>query len=197
MVGGVPPTAICVRDVDVQCVLQFTLIHAASCALHRRASRVIHRIELYSFCFEGRTGGQRPPHPHAPLCREARSVDELRVPAAEAESTRQIPTKFATADAPSPVKQRRPVPLESGERPLLLLLDDPPKTGDGRSRGTGLGRPWTFCAFEGQRHLNRTALHFRETSPPLSPSSMPREKGPDGGGEGSESPSASVDLQNG
>lgn len=38
--------AICVQDVDVQCVLQFTLIHAASCALHRRTSRVIHRIEL-------------------------------------------------------------------------------------------------------------------------------------------------------
>ena len=37
----------CVRDVDVQCVLQFTLIHAAGCALHRRTSRVIHRLELY------------------------------------------------------------------------------------------------------------------------------------------------------
>lgn len=37
----------CVQDVDVQCVLQFTLIHAAGCALHRRVSRVIHRIELY------------------------------------------------------------------------------------------------------------------------------------------------------
>ncbi len=38
----------CVQDVDVQCVLQFTLINAAGCALHRRTSRVIHRIELYS-----------------------------------------------------------------------------------------------------------------------------------------------------
>ena len=37
----------CVRDVDVQCVLQFTLINAAGCALHRRTSRVIHRLELY------------------------------------------------------------------------------------------------------------------------------------------------------
>ena len=37
----------CVQDVDVQCVLQFTLINAAGCALHRRTSRVIHRIELY------------------------------------------------------------------------------------------------------------------------------------------------------
>lgn len=40
--------AMCVQGVDVQCVLQFTLIHAAGCALHRRTSRVIHRIELYS-----------------------------------------------------------------------------------------------------------------------------------------------------
>ena len=48
MVRGVPLTAICVRGVDVQCVLQFTLIHADGCALHRRTSRVIHRIEL---CF--------------------------------------------------------------------------------------------------------------------------------------------------
>ena len=38
----------CVRGVDDLCVLQFTLINAAGCALHRRTSRVIHRIEL---CF--------------------------------------------------------------------------------------------------------------------------------------------------
>ena len=43
-----PEAAICVQGVDVQCVLQFTLIHAASCALHRRASRVIHRSKLFS-----------------------------------------------------------------------------------------------------------------------------------------------------
>ena len=43
---GVPEAAICVQDVDVQCVLQFTLIDAACCALHRRTSRVIHRLEL-------------------------------------------------------------------------------------------------------------------------------------------------------
>ena len=48
-----PEAAICVQDIDVQCVLQFTLIHAASCALHRRTSRVIHRSKLFSstFCF--------------------------------------------------------------------------------------------------------------------------------------------------
>ncbi len=43
-----PEAAMCVQGVDVQCVLQFTLIHAASCALHRRASRVIHCPKLFS-----------------------------------------------------------------------------------------------------------------------------------------------------
>ena len=43
--------AICVQDIDVQCVLQFTLIHAAGCVLHRRTSRVIHRLKLFfRFC---------------------------------------------------------------------------------------------------------------------------------------------------
>ena len=45
--SGLPEAAMCVQDIDVQCVLQFTLIHAAGCALHRRTSRVIHRLELY------------------------------------------------------------------------------------------------------------------------------------------------------
>ena len=44
--GTVPGAAMCVQDIDVQCVLQFTLIHAAGCALHRHTSRVIHRLEL-------------------------------------------------------------------------------------------------------------------------------------------------------
>jgi hypothetical protein len=44
--SGLPEAAICVQDIDVQCVLQFTLIHAAGCALHRHTSRVIHRLEL-------------------------------------------------------------------------------------------------------------------------------------------------------
>lgn len=38
-----PGAAKCVRSVDDQCVLQFTLVLAASCVLHRRTSRVIHR----------------------------------------------------------------------------------------------------------------------------------------------------------
>ena len=39
--------AMCVRNVDDQGVLQFTLILAAGCVLHRRTSRVIHRQELF------------------------------------------------------------------------------------------------------------------------------------------------------
>ena len=42
-----PGAAMCVQGIDVQCVLQFTLINAAGCALHRCTSRVIHRSKLY------------------------------------------------------------------------------------------------------------------------------------------------------
>ncbi|KAH3829365.1 hypothetical protein DPMN_131361 [Dreissena polymorpha] len=42
--------AMCVQDVDVQCVLQFTLIHAAGCALHRRTSRVIQPQRVVFVC---------------------------------------------------------------------------------------------------------------------------------------------------
>ena len=40
---GLPEAAIRVQNVDAQCVLQFTLLLADSCVLHRRSSRVIHR----------------------------------------------------------------------------------------------------------------------------------------------------------
>jgi hypothetical protein len=43
--SGIPEAAICVQDIDVQCVLQFTLLNAVGCALHRHTSRVIHRLE--------------------------------------------------------------------------------------------------------------------------------------------------------
>lgn len=46
--GWCPETAMCVQDVDDQCVLQFTLSNAAGCALHRPTSLVIHRLELCS-----------------------------------------------------------------------------------------------------------------------------------------------------
>lgn len=43
-----PRAAMCVRNVDDQGVLQFTLIHAVGCVLHRRGSRAIHRLQLFS-----------------------------------------------------------------------------------------------------------------------------------------------------
>lgn len=48
--SGLPEVAICVQGFDVQCVLQFTLVNAAGCALHRHTSRVIHRIEWSHVC---------------------------------------------------------------------------------------------------------------------------------------------------
>lgn len=45
--SGLPEAAICVQGFDVQCVLQFTLLNAAGCALHRHTSQVIHRLEWY------------------------------------------------------------------------------------------------------------------------------------------------------
>ena len=50
-----------VRIVDDQGVLQFTLIHAVGCVLHRRASRAIHRLQLFSLRFP--SGGRREPRP--------------------------------------------------------------------------------------------------------------------------------------
>ena len=44
-------TAICVQDIDDQCILQITLIHAVCCALHRLASLVVHRIGLYLYFY--------------------------------------------------------------------------------------------------------------------------------------------------
>jgi hypothetical protein len=69
-----PLAAICVQSVDVQCVLQFTLIHAAGCVLHRRTSRVIHRLKLFSFFgFRFSSSGRvAPPIPGA----EARARTE-------------------------------------------------------------------------------------------------------------------------
>ena len=66
-----PLAAICVQNVDVQCVLQFTLIHAAGCVLHRRTSQVIHRLKLYSFqvCSQVKrvaAGATAPRHQHWP-----------------------------------------------------------------------------------------------------------------------------------
>ena len=52
----------CVRNADDHCVLQFTLIHAAGCVLHRRTSRVIHRQELSTRFSVSSRGSGRAPH---------------------------------------------------------------------------------------------------------------------------------------
>lgn len=44
MATGEPVAAMCVQVVDAQGVLQFTLVHAVCCALHRHTIRVIHPI---------------------------------------------------------------------------------------------------------------------------------------------------------
>ena len=55
-----PRAAMCVRSVDDQGVLQFTLIHAVGCVLHRRGSRAIHRLQLFlSFQLVSRAGERR------------------------------------------------------------------------------------------------------------------------------------------
>jgi len=46
-------TAKCVQNANDQCVLQFTLLLAAGCVLHRRMSRAIHHRELWFKVFEG------------------------------------------------------------------------------------------------------------------------------------------------
>lgn len=45
VVPGIPETAICVQVIAAQYILQFTIVIALCCALHRFASRVIHRSE--------------------------------------------------------------------------------------------------------------------------------------------------------
>ena len=54
-----PRAAMCVRSVDDQGVLQFTLIHAVGCVLHRRGSRAIHRLQLFRFRFSYRSYRRR------------------------------------------------------------------------------------------------------------------------------------------
>jgi hypothetical protein len=44
---GIPEDAICVQVIAAQYILQFAIVIALCCALHRSASRVIHRSECY------------------------------------------------------------------------------------------------------------------------------------------------------
>lgn len=50
---GIPEAAICVQVIAAQYILQFAIVIALCCALHRSASRVIHRSECFNnflFC---------------------------------------------------------------------------------------------------------------------------------------------------
>lgn len=66
----------CVQDIDAQCVLQFTLIHAAGCALHRLASRVIHRLELFQLFHSDADGWP----PRATTAAAVSAIDSYVVP---------------------------------------------------------------------------------------------------------------------
>ena len=77
-----PLAAICVQSVDVQCVLQFTLIHAAGCVLHRRTSRVIHRLKLFSFLLSGFHQRRLPVKPYGNNCQKNSRVTKKRLGAA-------------------------------------------------------------------------------------------------------------------
>ena len=45
--SGIPKAAICVQVIAAQYILQFAIVIALCCALHRFASRVIHRSEWF------------------------------------------------------------------------------------------------------------------------------------------------------
>ena len=121
MVGRVLPTAMCVRGVDDLCVLQFTLINAAGCALHRRTSRVIHRIELYFLGFERRRG-QLPTCFHADRYRSA--------------------TMRATRDPWGPTRRHRQTESEEKEEEEGRRRVSPPPSDNGRDdRSCEAGHP--------------------------------------------------------
>lgn len=65
MATGGPVAAMCVQDVDAQGVLQFTLVHAVCCALHRHTIRVIHPTQYSKLTthYGYRCIGQRPLQP--------------------------------------------------------------------------------------------------------------------------------------
>jgi hypothetical protein len=48
---GIPEAAICVQVIAAQYILQFAIVIALCCALHRSASRVIHRSECLFIIF--------------------------------------------------------------------------------------------------------------------------------------------------
>ena len=150
--GTVPEAAMCVQDVDVQCVLQFTLVHAAGCALHRRASRVIHRSEVYALLFfpqlarsraagaggEGETlslsfvrdGSLEVCGPGRPYYRPADRWPDVRRPGSGSLS-RRLPRLCASGTRQAPREKRSLV---------FLLVGVPAAAPEIRRRAAGRGR---------------------------------------------------------
>ena len=123
----------CVRGVDDQCVLQFTLVNATGCALHRRTSRVIHRIELYFVGFEkcqrqrlcrllALTERERGEPPFT-ICAKASSAG----PASEAYAT-AVEQNFCFAVGGAQVDSRAPAAGKPRRRSALVSLAGVPSS---------------------------------------------------------------------
>ena len=123
--------AMCVRSVDDQGVLQFTLILAAGCVLHRRTSRVIHRQELFLGSF---------------------SLVDFN-------SRRRRNRPFLTVHTPRVIKKLRGAPAIAGPRckpssgiPACAGVVRPPSLDSGtRHRGRGYGGRFALWLSPGSR----------------------------------------------
>ena len=94
----------CVRNADDHCVLQFTLILAAGCVLHRRTSRVIHRQELFWQKVISHSGGYS-------VCRSPGMTAPVVLGAEYVQRPRREPRRCGDR---SPLLARPPPPLGGG-----------------------------------------------------------------------------------
>ena len=132
-----PLAAICVQSVDVQCVLQFTLIHAAGCVLHRRTSRVIHRLKFFFFFFSFQSGrascsaharGMRsePVASNRKIGKMKKAANGKQKKARGRHPSTRPTGLFKPSPTDGPVRSKRkrelPPPRET-DRQLLLLLE--------------------------------------------------------------------------
>lgn len=143
-----PLAAICVQSVDVQCVLQFTLIHAAGCVLHRRTSRVIHRLKLFLLFFFRFKAVARPAPPTQEACEASwsRPIEKL----AKMKRLRiEKQTKKARGRHPStrPTGLFKPSPTDG--RPLQKKGNEsflpPPTQGERERAAVSVGFPCRKC----------------------------------------------------
>ena len=117
-----PDAAICVQKVDVQCVLQFTLLLALSCVLHRLASRVIHRRESSTTISPTSTTKEQVSHTYIIV----RSLPHDRLPA-HSYLGRSLPhDRFQLARIyHRPIAAKRPVPSSLYHRPIAATRPAP------------------------------------------------------------------------